>query len=259
MRIDDEGVWISRSFDEPLSLEVGGRRVWAFVAARYGRPDASGELLVPWPEMLRPYLNGRADVIVRSLRSDEVLLEDSVTLGDGDGTVRLVDGQGRPLSVTKSRRGSAAMFADASTADRQLLVDTVVQALDLMQSHGYDAFLAFGNLLGAIREGRLIGHDDDADISYLSQATHPVDVMLESFRIERAFLDAGWRTLRLSGGTFKLQVELSGGLRTAIDVFSAFYFDGLLHMMPGVVADLPREALLPTSTVILEGREVAAP
>jgi SAM-dependent methyltransferase len=84
-------------------------------------------------------------------------------------------------------------------------------------------------------------------------------MMLEGFEIERQFIEAGWQTIRYSGGTFKLLVTFPGGLEVSIDVFTAFYLDGMLHMMPFVAANLPRDALVPTSTVMLEGREVAAP
>jgi hypothetical protein len=44
-----------------------------------------------------------------------------------------------------------------------------------------------------------------------------------------------------------------------IDVFTGFYFDDELFVMPNVRARLPRSAILPVSTVQLEGRAVAAP
>ena len=259
MRIDDEGVRLDRAFGDRLSLEIAGRRVWTFVGARDGRREGNERRLVPWPEMLKPYLNGKAEVRVRSLESAEVLFDDVVALGDGIGPVVLVDGEGRPLTVTKTKHLSGAMFADATAGERTSLVDALVESLDFMRSRGHDAFLAYGNLLGAVRDGKLIGHDDDADIAYVSETLHPVDLMLESFRIEREFQAAGWETHRLSGGTFKLIVALPTGLRIGIDVFASFYFQGLLHMMPAVAADLPREVLLPTSTVSLEGRQVPAP
>ena len=36
---------------------------------------------------------------------------------------------------------------------------------------GVEAFLAYGTLLGAVREGRLLGHDSDADLGYVSRHT----------------------------------------------------------------------------------------
>lgn len=259
MRIDDEGVRLDHAFEDRLSLEISGRRIWTFVADRDGRRDGAGQRLVPWPEMLKPYLDGTAEIRVRSLDSSTVLFDDVVSLGEGTGPVRLVDGDGRPVTVTKTNTVVGTMFADATTDERGALVDSVVDSLDFMRRHGHDAFLAYGNLLGAVRDGRLIGHDDDADIAYLSRAEHPVDLMLESFRIEREFQAAGWQTTRMSGGTFKLLVDLPAGPRIGIDVFAGFHFRGLLHVMPAVAAEVPREALLPTSTVTLEGRQVPAP
>ncbi len=259
MRIDDQGVWLSSALPDRLSVEINGRRVWSVDAARPSRGGHDGEYLLPWPEVLVPYLNGRADLLVRSLDSGDVLFKQQLTLGDGTGRVDLVDERGRPLAVTKTQKLTAATFDNASEDDRGQLVDIIVQSLEFLTRRGHEAFLVYGNLLGAVRSGRLIGHDDDADIAYLAKATHPVDIMLESFEIERQFIDAGWQTLRLSGGTFKLFVSFPGGLDVAIDVFTAFYLDGMLHMMPFIAADLPRDALVPTSTVVLEGRKVAAP
>jgi hypothetical protein len=52
MRIDDEGVRLDRAFEDRLSMEIAGRRVWTFVGARDGRRDGNGQRLVAWPEML---------------------------------------------------------------------------------------------------------------------------------------------------------------------------------------------------------------
>ena len=44
--------------------------------------------------------------------------------------------------------------------------------LDALREAGVEAFLAYGTLLGAVREGKLLGHDSDADLGYVSRA-HP--------------------------------------------------------------------------------------
>ena len=58
-------------------------------------------------------------------------------------------------------------------------IEVVLAAL---RDAGIEAFLAYGTLLGAVREGKLLGHDSDADLGYVSRHTHPVDVIRESFR-----------------------------------------------------------------------------
>ena len=52
---------------------------------------------------------------------------------------------------------------------------------------------------GAVREGRLIGHDSDADLGYVSEHTHPVDVVRESFDLQRSLADMGYSISRYSG------------------------------------------------------------
>jgi len=267
VRVDDDGVHFAvplndGTADEGLGVEIGGRRVWSPTPGRDGRRVGDDDWLVPWPGPLRPYLNGRAEVTVRTLLTGRVLFEDSVLLGDRDGIVSVVDSRGRPLTVDKGNRVSA-MFGDADEDVKADLVEAVVRALDIMESNGHQAFLAFGCLLGAVREGKLIGHDNDADIAYLARATHPVDIILESMAIERQFVHAGWETRRMSGADFKLRAQLTGGRTIGIDVFTAFYLSGTLkdtlHVMPNVVAELPRAGLLPQSTVQLEGRSIPAP
>ena len=259
MWIDDEGVHVPLDLREALSLEIGGRRVWAFVPDRDGRRTDDGHRLVAWPDALRPFLDGRADAALRTLRSGEVLLETSVSLGSGDGTVELVDRQGRPVTVDKGNQVGAPMFADTDEHERAIVVEVVGNALELLRDRGTEAFLAYGNLLGAVRDGRLIGHDNDADIAFLARSTHPVDVIMESMAIEREFLAAGWDTYRMSGADFKLFATLPDGFRVGIDVFTAFYLDGQLHVMPYVVAPIRPDELLPLSTVTLEGHKLAAP
>ncbi len=258
MRIDDEGLHLPPDLDHPLVLEMAGRPVWAIAPDRDGRSTEAGGRLVPWPELLVPHLDGEADTVLRVLATGEAVLETRVRLGNGKGEIDPRDHEGRPLSVDKGRHVTS-MFADAGDDFRQALVDATACALTLMQDRGHDAFLAYGNLLGAVRDGRLIGHDNDADVAFLARSSHPVGVILESLTIQREFVEAGWETHRLSPGTFKLYPRIDDGPRTGLDVFAAFYFDGLLHMMPYVGSPLPRKALLPTSTVTLEGRSLTAP
>jgi SAM-dependent methyltransferase len=255
--IDDTGIRLPLEQEEPVALELDGRRIWAFVPPREGR-RVEGRWLVEWPATLAPLLDGHAEAVLRHLPTGEAIHEGTARFGSAQRPLALVDDEGRPLTVDKGGR-LTAMFAEAGEEARGRLVDVVAEALAFVDERGLDAFVAFGNLLGAVRDGRLIGHDNDADIAVLFPGTHPVDVILASMRLEHAFVRAGWTTHRMSGADFKVFADLPDGQRIGIDVFSAFYFEGRLHVMPCVVADLPRSSLLPTSTVRLEGRELPAP
>jgi SAM-dependent methyltransferase len=258
VRVDDDGVHVVSGFDEALSVEIGGHPVWAFVPSRDGRKEGSGARLVPWPDLLRRYLDGVAEIVVRRLDNAEPVFVDSVALGSGQGTVSVVNDRGVAVAVDKAHRITET-FATTDAGSKVALVDAVEKALALLNESGHPAFLSFGCLLGAVRDGRLIGHDNDADISYLARAKHPVDIMLESMEVERRFVAAGWHTRRMSGADFKLLVPKPNGGHFGLDVFTAFYLEDTLYVMPNVMAALPPSALVPQSEVQLEGRTLPAP
>lgn len=62
-------------------------------------------------------------------------------------------------------------FVPLSPKKLQYVQETLRQRLrifvDILDQHGYDYFLEGGSLLGCIREGGIIPHDDDVDISML--------------------------------------------------------------------------------------------
>lgn len=213
--------------------------------------------MVPWPLLLKPFLDGTTEVEIRDLDFGAIVFAEEVTFGSGTGPVSVTSAEGVPLAIDKGGF-LTPMFGDRDEAQIQSLLDGCQTALAQFAEMKVPAFLAFGCLLGAVREGRLIGHDNDADLIYLAAATHPVDVIMESLRLERAFQARGWRTRRMSGGDFKL----AGSADTArweIDVFAGFYRGKTLYSIPSFGANLGRDELVPLSSVTLEGRAITAP
>ena len=96
------------------------------------------------------------------------------------------------------------------------------EVLAALKKAGIDAFPAYGTLLGAVRDGKLIGHDSDADIGYVSRHEHPAR---RGPRVVRAAAPAGRAGLfdqplqrrRLQGDVH----EADGSLR-GLDVFGGF-------------------------------------
>ena len=76
------------------------------------------------------------------------------------------------------------------------LLRAIETVLDAIRSAGIEPFLAYGTLLGAVREQKFLGHDSDADVAYVSASSNPVDVVRESFRLQRAVHDRGFSTYR---------------------------------------------------------------
>ena len=56
-RVDDRGIHVRTTGDEPLVLTVDGRYIWAFIPARDGHAHRGG-VLVEWPPALRGLSQG---------------------------------------------------------------------------------------------------------------------------------------------------------------------------------------------------------
>jgi SAM-dependent methyltransferase len=263
-RVDDEGVTLSsrgRTSDEDVVVDVcfDGRRVWSFWVLRDSVPaPRGGGRFVPWPKRLRRFLDGRARVELRAHVDDTVLYDEERAFGTADTRVSIVDAQGRPVGIDNDGRLQRT-FETRSEAQTAPLLDSIEQILDALHEIGIAAFPAYGTLLGAVREGRLLGHDSDADLAYVSRRTVPVDVIRESYEIERRLADMGYRIERYSGAGIKVFVTESDGSVRGLDVFGGFYAHGHLMVMGEIRVPLPESAVFPLGTTTLEGRTLPAP
>jgi SAM-dependent methyltransferase len=261
--IGTEALFVPLSFSGTIDIEFDGHRVWSFNAARDGHvvPDRRGEDLVrvSWPEVLVPHLDGVSDVRLVDHASGEVLHTGHVRFGDSDRRVSVVDDDGNPLAVDKGGRLQRD-FSHTEDSGREEIMDALEQVLrDLTEKCGLDAFLMYGCLLGAVRDGRMIGHDSDADVAFLSRYTHPFDVIRETTAAIRTMRSLGWKVVRMSGANFKVWVPLADGRRCGIDVFGSFHIGDSFYATASLRGRLDRSALVPTGTVTLEGRQITAP
>lgn len=256
--VDQVGVRVTAGQKSVVDVLFDDQWVWSFNAERDTRANGA-VLLADWPANLLPFLRGTAAVTVRERFGERVLFAGDVLFDESDQRVRIVDDDGRPLIVDKAGDLQCA-FASRGEATRTALLDAIDDVLARLRDEGgVDAFLAFGALLGAVRDGRFIPHDSDADVAYLSRHRSPVDVARESFALERIMIRAGYWTWRFSAADFKVIVPDPEGGR-AIDVFAGFVIDGTFYLMPEVHApEFDESVVLPLGSVVLEGRTVAAP
>jgi Methyltransferase domain len=101
----------------------------------------------------------------------------------------------------------------------------------LAEAYGYDLFIAYGSLLGAVREGGFIGHDLDFDSAFVSKHTDGADAAAELrdialLLIDRGFLERGY-TIGHQKAHLNLQSIEQPGIR--IDIFHN-YFDSSGHL-----------------------------
>ena len=236
-------------FDEHRVFSVAPERL---EATRQGRRRA------PWPPPLRPYLHGRTTVTLRAHLSKEVLARTELEFDDDPGRVRVVDEQGIPLALNKW--GALHRSFEADCSDRELLLADTVEVLAVLNDLlGDRAFIAYGTLLGAVREGSLIGHDNDVDVAYYSRYDHPADIMRESFAVQRRLHGLGWEIVRRSGGFIQVYKPVAAGPPRKIDIFAAYHCNGWFAVQKWVRGKLAPEAILPLATVSLDGTPMPAP
>jgi len=242
----------------PLVLSVEDRYLWSLTPERDGTPE-SGGWLVAWPHVLVRFLNGTGRITVADVTGETVYLDADVTLGSGEGALKIVDGEGAPLSVDKVGHLTRS-FAATDEGIREEILDGTQRVLrDLREVCGVEAYLNYGALLGAIRDGAMIAHDSDTDVCYLSRHESPADLIAESYKIERTMRELGWVLLRMSGGDIKVLLRLSDGRVCHIDIFVAFYVRGTFYQLGNRSGRLPREVILPVSQVELHGYTFPAP
>lgn len=257
LRIDATGLLVGASRERLVDVAFDGRRIWSFWLLRDGEQGEDGVRL-RWPKPLRPFLDGVAEVTMTDPGTDTVLFSRTVRFGERTDRIEVVNAAGRPLALDKSLK-LVETFDTRDAAHVEPLLDAIDEVLGALRQVGLDAFLAYGTALGAIRDGGLIGHDSDADLGYVSTHDHPVDVIRESFRIQRALTDMGYRVTRYSAIALKVHVEESDGLDRGLDVFGGFMREGTLYLMGEIAVPFEREWIYPLGTASLEGREFPVP
>lgn len=257
-RVDDRGMYLPATCTVALDVLLDNARVWSFLPSRDGHKTGE-QTFVAWPQALRPLLHGQTTVSVKESRTARVVLSCTVRFDDSSQRVVVASADGHPLMIDKSGHLVPALGGLSPEALKRLLRETQRLLRTINDRAGLPAWLAYGALLGAVREGHLLEHDSDIDISYLSRAEHPMDVALESYRLERTLRQHGWSTFRMSADDFKVFVHPPGVPRIGVDVFGSFHLGSKYFVMPRVSGSLARCAILPTASVSLNGVDLPVP
>ena len=153
----------------------------------------------------------------------------------------------RPLAELRARLANGWVFASNGVLNKAKTLDLDWQDQVLGLYHrvraaledicGYECFLIYGSLLGAVRERGFIGHDFDLDAAYLSRHQAPTDVAAELVEIASALMSRGFH-IDCHLTSLHIRDDLAGTER--IDLFH-LYFDreGKLRFPWGVAGTQP--------------------
>lgn len=117
-----------------------------------------------------------------------------------------------------------------------------------------DVTLAYGTLLGATRENKIIPHDDDIDLVYISRQSEKKKVFEERNEIIERLIKNGF-TVRKSSGNFHVRK----GKGFIIDLFPSWVKDENWYVYPFVKGEIPLKEIMPNSTLKFEGHSFPVP
>ncbi len=256
--VDDAGLHFPDGFQGSADVLFDGHCAWSFSAEPRHRVGAdSAAVFVPWPKQMSRWLEGASHVQVTS-GDDELLAQDAV-FGEGEGRVEFVDRHGIPVMIDKWGLLQRPFSARDSSVVEQM-VDVTDQILEVMEAEcGVQGWIAFGTLLGAAREGKVIGHDSDIDLAYLSERATPAEMAVELYGIARALRRHGMKVLNKSGAFITVVFTSPDKGMASIDIYTCFYVGDLLHETATVREAVPRSAILPLAELSFEGRMLPAP
>ncbi|QTX05281.1 class I SAM-dependent methyltransferase [Agromyces archimandritae] len=236
--------WSDRRFD----VRFGGRRVWSM---RSPEAPARG---IGWPEGIRRHAHGRFEIDLVAA-GDETPTWSGIVDFPGEGDGRLADAEGRPVVVNKWGRLVRSLVDDPEFQAR--LMTSLEAVIAVMRDLGQRPFITGGTLLGAVRSGAFLPHDDDADVGFLLEQSHPADVALETLKLQRELRERGFE-LRVHSRSH-LQVlfaDEAGDVDHYVDLFPGFTHEGLYCQPIAVRGPFEQDRLEPFVELELEGERM---
>lgn len=241
-----------------IEVRVAGRRVLSLTADLAG-PPADGIIRYRLPPAFGLTLRGSGDLVVHAADSGAELARAPVrSAADPDGELRFTDAAGQAVVLNKWGHHSLT-FADASAATVEELLRRTTEVFAQLTRFGLAPWIMGGTLLGPVRSGALLPHDDDADVGYVSSHENPSDVALESYALQRFLEDAGHTVIRYSATQMQILFPEDRGTEFHVDVFGGFYSDEMFMQPFHVRAPIPRDTFENLAEITIDGWSFAAP
>lgn len=148
------------------------------------------------------------------------------------------------------------------------VLSSLIQSIKKLEKIFLDEFdlkiyLTWGTLLGAVREGDFIKHDNDIDIAYLSNRKNDYEITEEHELIVRVLYRSGFPVYRNSKGQIHVQIKPENSKLINkffnLDLWTTFVRDGQYFHYPDIKGEIASNALLPLQRQQLHGESFWVP
>jgi hypothetical protein len=154
------------------------------------------------------------------------------------------------------QHGFTKPFALRSGDKKQTTLDELSLLLKYInEEFGVPAFISSGTLLGMVRDGDFIGHDDDVDICYISNKCTEDEILKERLSLVE-FLTSKGCNVRASDVAHYWCTTPNG---ISLDIFTGFIEEDYCSMNPIGRREVLVENVLPLEVKSFNGRELYLP
>lgn len=154
-----------------------------------------------------------------------------------------------PMVITEHGYKKSLGSRDQADAWRQ-----IQHVSKTLSDLGYESFINSGTLLGAIREGKLLAHDDDADLGVMIPGNTLNEVVERTIELMLSLADLGMlSSWHVENGCkhISLRTELQ------MDLFPCWEQDGEIFAYPH--GKIEKGSIFPLKYIEMEGQRISIP
>ena len=253
---DDVRAAVQASLDEGDRQQWSARQIGQFLPLFANDPDVTPFRTRLMGEIIAKQLGTRAAISTRGLAPLGVMLNTDARIKAAMVVTNKVLSQKLDRDV-QMVAGKHAFQEARLVLQKDAYLRGLDQVFPAMQACGVQPMLAYGTLLGAVREGGFLAHDDDVDLLYFDGSKTRAEAMSRRIDLVKALEPHG---LTLAQDLRNANFHVNNG-EVELDLFPCWQVGKKLHVMQRYpeYMEMPVEAVLPLGQAQLYGRSYPAP